>query len=163
MRNWKLLENKSIKMNILKLVQDNVIKTVLITLLTGGCLSGVYWAGDMFYAGYKLDQKEATRAILIELMIDKDQMNIFVGEALASDTLKVAREVSNRTIIKAVADLSKKDSVNLRKELRLYMDLKESQTVSKEIGRTYKQINRLPHLIDSILSAKRRRTPVGSY
>jgi coenzyme F420-reducing hydrogenase delta subunit len=139
-------------------IKNNVLKTVAATLLTGVLLSGAYWVGNTFKAGYKIEQREFIKSVLVDLMLDKDQMDVFVGKALASDTLKIVREVSNNNIIKAVAELSEGDSINLRKELRLYMDLKESQTVSKEIGRMYIDINRLPFLVDSIIYSTRRRT-----
>ena len=144
---------------IWKWIKSNVLLAALATLLTAGAVGGSYWAIATFQAGYKLEKKQEIKDILVDLMIDKEQMNIFVGQALDSDTLKIVREISNTNIIKSVVELSKGDSINLRKEIRLYMDLKESQTVSKEIAWTYKQMHRLPKLVDSILSARRRRTP----
>ena len=112
-----------------------------------------------FQTGQDLEKKEEIKDVLLDLMIDKQHMNVFVAQALASDTLKVAREASEQRTIKAIAELTEKDSINLRKELRLYMDLRQSETVAKELSKDHLNMKRLPFLVDSIISARVRRTP----
>lgn len=147
----------------MKWIKSHVLLVVLASVLVSGLSGGVYWVVDTFKEGRESQKKEEFSKLfndeLTAYMTSSEKRDVFV-KVLVQDTNVVAmKDEASKQTQKAIVELTQGDSINLRKELRLYMDLRESQNVAPEIGWAYNQLHRLPIIVDSLFEYRRRRTP----
>lgn len=146
-----------------KWIKEHVLLTVLASVLVSALSGGAYWVLNTFEDGLEAKKKaEFSKFFNDELtayMTSPEKRDVFV-KVLVQDTNVVAmKDQASKETQKAIVELTQGDSVNLRKELRLYMDLRESEKVAPQIGWIYKQLHRLPFIVDSIFDSKRVTTP----
>jgi len=147
----------SLSEKISKGVRDNIIK-IIATLITGVIVSFSVWGYDTFKAGLELEANKKSEAKFDSLLTKRLNSPQYLSKILpvvmeSKEVKTFAKETTEKVI-----QLTEKDSVQLRGELRVKMDLRQSQRVPDEIAWTYNQIKRLPYLIDSVVTHRVRRS-----
>lgn len=138
-------------------VKDNLGK-IIATLITGLIVSFSAWGYDTFKAGLELEANKKSEAkfdsLLTKRLNSEEYLSKILPVVMESKEVKAFAKETTEKVIQITA----KDSIQLRGELRVKMDLRQSQRVPDEIAWTYIQMKRLPDLIDSVVTHRVRRS-----
>lgn len=140
--------------SIVDKIKDNVGTSIAVFL--GGIIISVGgWFVSTFQEGAEKKAEEKFSkmfsAEMTKFMTSPIRRDVYVKELIKDTNVVAYRKQASLETQKAIVEMTQGDSVNLRKELRLYMDLRESERVSEEIGKMYREHKRFLHRIDSIL------------
>lgn len=141
--------------SIVDKIKDN-IGTSIAVFLGGVIISVGGWFISTFQEGAEKKAEEKFAKMftdeMTKFMTSPERRDIYVKELIKDTNVISYRNQASLETQKAVVEMTQGDSINLRKELRLYMDLRESERVSEEIGRMYQEHKRFYKILDSVLT-----------
>lgn len=141
--------------SIVDKIKDNVGTSIAVFLggiiiSVGGWFIGTFQEGAEKKAEEKFSKMFSNE--MTKFMTSPVRRDMYVKELIKDTNVVAYRKQASLETQKAIVEMTQGDSINLRKELRLYMDLRESERVSEEIGKMYIEHKRFLHRLDSILT-----------
>ena len=122
---------------------------VVLATLIGGVLWGI------FSDGVEVRKYQEAELIFDSIMSKKMKDPVYAAKVavtiLETPEVKTFAEKKSNDTQQKLIELTNKDSINLREELRFYMDLRESQRVTEELGKMYHFYTNFNHILDSML------------
>lgn len=141
--------------SIVDKIKDN-IGTSIAVFLGGIIISVGGWFLSTFQEGAQAQAEEKFSKMftkeMTKFMTSPVRRDIYVKELIKDTNVVSLKKQASLETQKAIVEMTQGDSINLRKELRLYMDLRESERVSEEIGKMYREHKRFLQRLDSVLT-----------